>query len=165
VPKILPLFAVQRVLQNLLRERVSIRDSVTILEAMGEAAATIRNPILVSEYVRQSLRRMVVKPYLNAQGELPAFMVDPGLEQIVESAAEHGEQNSHLTLTPAAIRDVLQRVSRKVGDPAAPVVAVTGSGARYFFRQIAEPAIRNLFFISHNEIPSEIKVVSLGVIQ
>jgi len=165
VPKVLPLFAVQRVLQNLLRERVSIRDSVTILEAMGEAAVTIRNPLLITEYVRQALRRLVVKPYLNAQGELPAFIVDPALEQTVESAAEHGEQNSHLTLTPAAIRDVLNRISKKVGEPEAPVVAVTGSGSRYFFRQIAEPAIRNLFFVSHNEIPSEVKVSSLGVIQ
>jgi flagellar biosynthesis protein FlhA len=152
-------------MQNLLRERVSIRDAVTILEAMGEAAATIRNPLLISEYVRQSLRRVVVKPYLNAQGDLPAYMVDPALEQMVESAAEHGEQNSHLTLKPAAIRDILQRIAQKAGDPGAPVVAVTGSGSRYFFRQIAEPSIRNLFFVSHNEIPSEVKVVSLGVIQ
>jgi flagellar biosynthesis protein FlhA len=165
VPKVLALAVVQRVLQNLLRERVSIRDAVTILEAMGEAAVTIRNPLLISEYVRQSLRRVVVKPYLNAQGDLPAYMVDPALEHIVEAAAEHGEQNSHLTLKPAAIRDVLQRISQKVGEPAAPVVAVTGSASRYFFRQIAEPSIRNLFFISHNEIPSEVKVVSLGVIQ
>jgi flagellar biosynthesis protein FlhA len=165
VPKVLQLFVVQRVLQNLLRERVSIRDSVTILEAMGEAAVTIRNPVLISEYVRQSLRRLVVKPYLNAQGELPAYMLDPALEQMVEGAAEHGEQNSHLTLKPAAIRDILQRLSAKVGEPGAPVVAIAGSGSRYFFRQIVEPAIRNLFFISHNEIPSEVKVISLGVIQ
>jgi flagellar biosynthesis protein FlhA len=161
----LALATVQRVLQNLLRERVSIRDSVTIVEAMGEAAGTIRNPILISEYVRQSLRRIVVKPYLNAQGELTAWMLDPKLEQMVETAAEHGEQNSHLTLAPAAIRDILRRISQQTGDPEAPVVAITGSGSRYFFRQIVEPAVRNLFFISHNEIPSEVRVVSLGVIQ
>ena len=165
VPKMMPLSAVQRVLQNLLRERVSIRDSVTIVEAMGEAAATIRNPILISEYVRQSMRRIVVKPYLNGQGDLPAWMLDPKLEQIVEAAAEHGEQNSHLTLAPPAIRDILKRITQQVGDPEAPVVAIAGSGARYFLRQIAEPAIRNLFFVSHNEIPAEVKVVSLGVIQ
>jgi flagellar biosynthesis protein FlhA len=165
VPKMLPLSAVQRVLQNLLRERVSIRDSVTIVEAMGEAAGTIRNPILISEYVRQSMRRIVVKPYLNAQGDLPAWMLDPKLEQMIEAAAEHGEQNSHLTLAPPAIRDILKRISQHVGDPEAPVVAIAGSGARYFLRQIVEPAIRNLFFISHNEIPAEVKVVSLGVIQ
>src|SRR5215813_7077175 len=65
VPKLLPLAAVQRVLQNLLRERVSIRDGVTILEALGEAAATTRNPVLLTEYVRQALRRTIVKPYLS----------------------------------------------------------------------------------------------------
>jgi flagellar biosynthesis protein FlhA len=165
VPKLLPLAGVQRVLQNLLRERVSIRDSVTILEALGEAAVTIRNPLLVTEYVRQSLRRIVVKPYLNANGELPAYLMDPALERIVESAIEHGEQSSHLTLAPLAIRDIVQRISQKVGSPETPVVAVSSSASRYFLRQIAEPAIRNLFFISNNELPAEVRIISLGVIQ
>ncbi len=165
VPKLLPLAGVQRVLQNLLRERVSIRDSVTILETLGEAAATIRNPVLITEYVRQSLRRIVVKPYLNANGELPAYLLDPALEQMVESAIEHGEQSSHLTLPPQTLREIVNRISQKAGNPETPVVAIASSGSRYFLRQIAEPAIRNLFFISNNEIPSEVKIVSLGVIQ
>lgn len=164
VPKLLPLSAVQRVLQNLLRERVSIRDSLTIIEALGEAAVTIRNPVLITEYVRQCLRRIVTKPYVKSSGELEAFLVSPAIEQMVESAVEHGEQNSHLTLAPAAIRDILQRISQRVGSPETPVVAVTSSGSRYFFRQMAEHSIRNLFFISHNEIPVEVKIVSLGVI-
>ena len=67
VPKLLPLSTVQRVLQNLLRERVSIRDAVTIVEALGEAAVTTRNPVLLTEYVRQALRRIVVKPYLESE--------------------------------------------------------------------------------------------------
>ena len=165
VPKLLPLAGVQRVLQNLLRERVSIRDSVTILEALGEAAVTIRNPILVTEYVRQSLRRIVVKPYLNANGELLAYLLDPSLEHAVESAIEYSEQSSHLTLAPQAIREIVQRISQKVGNPETPVVAIASSASRYFLRQIAEPSMRNLFFISNNEIPAEVKVVSLGVIQ
>ena len=65
VPKLLPLATVQKVLQNLLRERVSIRDAVTILESLGEAAAMTKNPILLTEYARQAIRRMLVKPYLN----------------------------------------------------------------------------------------------------
>src|SRR5262249_53111607 len=65
VPKLLPLASVQKVMQNLLRERVSIRDAVSVLEALGQAAAATRNPILLTEYVRQSIRRSVVKPYLN----------------------------------------------------------------------------------------------------
>jgi flagellar biosynthesis protein FlhA len=165
VPKLLPLSAVQRVLQNLLRERVSIRDSLTIVEALGEAAATIRNPILITEYVRQCLRRIVVKPYVKSSGDLEAFLVSPAIEQLVESAVEHGEQNSHLTLAPSAIRDILQRMSQRVGSPETPVVAVTSSGSRYFFRQMAEHSIRNLFFISNNEIPVDVKIVSLGVIE
>jgi flagellar biosynthesis protein FlhA len=164
VPKLLPLSAVQRVLQNLLRERVSIRDSLTIVEALGEAAITIRNPILITEYVRQCLRRIVVKPYLKKTGELQAFVVGPSIEQTVESAIEHGEQNSHLTLAPQAIRDILQRITQRTGNPEAAVVAVTSSGSRYFLRQMVEHQVRNLFFVSHNEIPADVKIVSLGVI-
>ena len=165
VPKLLPLAAVQRVLQNLLRERVSIRDSVTILEALGEAAPTTRNPILLTEYARQSMRRQVVKPYLNSSGELPAYLLDASLEQTVESAVEHGEQNSHLTLGPTAIRDVLRRINLKAGNPETPVAVIASSASRYFFRQIVEPTMRNICFLSHNEIPVETKVLSLGVIQ
>ena len=165
VPKLLPLASVQRVMQNLLRERVSIRDSVTILEALGEAAVTTRNPVLLTEYVRQALRRIVVKPFLNSSGDLPAYLLDPGIEQMVETSVQHGEQNSHMTLSPPAIRDVLQRIGQKVGAPETPVAAIVSSSSRYFLRQMVEPAIRNLFFISHNEVPMETKIVSLGVIQ
>jgi flagellar biosynthesis protein FlhA len=162
VPKLLPLASVQRVLQNLLRERVSIRDAVSILEALGEAAPATRNPVLLTEYVRQAMRRAVVKPYLNRTGELQAWFLDPAIEHAVESAVEHGEQNSHLTLAPQAIRDILNRVSTRIAAPEMPVVTIVSSGARYFLRQIAEPAIPNLFFLAHNEIPAGLRVQSLG---
>ena len=97
VPKQLPLSAVQRVLQNLLRERVSIRDAGSILEALGEAALSTRNLVLLTEYVRQAIRRTVVKRYLDASGNLPAYFLDASIEQAVESAVQHGEQNSHLS--------------------------------------------------------------------
>jgi flagellar biosynthesis protein FlhA len=165
VPKLLPLSTVQRVFQNLLRERVSIRDAVSVLEALGEAALSTRNPVLMTEFVRQAIRRSIVRPYLSAKGELPAFFLDPALEQIVESAVQHGEQNSHITMSPQQIRDVLGRISRATGSPDAPVVVVVGTGARYFLRQLVESTLSNLFFVSHNEVPAEIKVNSLGMIQ
>jgi flagellar biosynthesis protein FlhA len=165
VPKLLPLAAVQRVLQNLLRERVSIRDAVSILEALGEAGASTRNPVLLTEYVRQALRRAVVKPYLSRAGELPAWFIDPAIEQAVESAVQHGEQNSHLALAPQNIRDILNRISSRIASPETPVVAITSSGARYFLRQIAEPSLPNLVFIAHNEVPPGLRVQSLGNIQ
>jgi flagellar biosynthesis protein FlhA len=164
VPKLMPLAVVQRVLQNLLRERVSIRDAVSILEALGEAASATRNPILLTEFVRQAIRRTVVKPYLNRAGDLPAWFLDPGIEQAVEAAAEHGEQNSHLALGPQAIRDILNRIAARVGSPETPMVAVTSSGARYFLRQMVETAIPNLFLVAHNEVPPGTRVQSMGTI-
>jgi flagellar biosynthesis protein FlhA len=165
VPKLASLAMVQKVLQNLLRERVSIRDAVSILESLGEAAAVTRNPVLLTEYVRQSIRRSVVKPYLNRTGDLPAWFLDPSIEQAVENAVQHGEQNSHLTLSPQAIRDIVNRISAKVMTPETPVVAVTSSGARSFLRQLVEPSLGNLFFLAHNEVPPGLRVQSLGNIQ
>jgi flagellar biosynthesis protein FlhA len=165
VPKLLPLSTAQRVLQNLLRERVSIRDAVSILEALGEAGASTRNPILLTEYVRQAIRRAVVKPYLNRSGDLPAWFVDPAIEQAVEGAVEHGEQNSHIQLAPQHIREILNRISARIQSPETPVVAITSSGARYFLRQLAEPTLPNLFFLAHNEVPPGVRVQSLGNIQ
>jgi flagellar biosynthesis protein FlhA len=153
------------VLQNLLRERVSIRDAGSILEALGEAATATRNTTLLTEYVRQAIRRTVVKPYLNRSGDLPAWFVDPSIERAVESAAQHGEQNSHLALAPEAIRGILSRVGNRVGSPETPVAAVTSSAARYFLRQIVEPSAPGLFFLAHNEIPPGVRVQSLGNIQ
>jgi flagellar biosynthesis protein FlhA len=165
VPKLLPLATVQKVLQNLLRERVSIRDASTILEALGEAALVTRNPVLLTEFARQSIRRMVVKPYLTPGGELPAFFLDPSIEQAIESSVEHTENTSHLGLAPQRVRDILDRIGRAAGSPDNPVVAVAGSGSRYFLRQMIEGPIPNLTVLSHNEIPSGVKVLSLGVIQ
>jgi flagellar biosynthesis protein FlhA len=165
VPKLLPLAAVQRVMQNLLRERVTIRDSVSILEALGEAAPTTHNPILLTEYVRQALRRLLVKPYLNAKGDLPAYILDGMIEQMVEGAVQHNEQGSHLNLAPQSIRDILGRISAAVGAAENPVAVIASSGSRYFLRQIVEPTLRNVAFLSPNELPIEVKVLSLGVIQ
>ncbi len=165
VPKLLPMAAVQRVFQNLLRERVSIRDACSILEALGEAAGTTRNPVLLTEFTRQSIRRALAAPYLSKSGEMTAWFVDSALEQMVEGAIEHGEHNSHVALSPQALREMLQAVSRTVGTPEAPVVAITSSAARYFMRQLVEAPCSNLFFLSHNEVPAGVRVLSAGIIQ
>jgi flagellar biosynthesis protein FlhA len=165
VPKLLPLATVQRVIQNLLRERVSIRDAVSILEALGEAGPATRNPVLLTDYVRQSIRRVVVKPYLNANGELPAFFLEQQLERFAEGGVEHGESNSSLVLAPNALRDLLDRLSRGVGPIESATVVITSSACRYFLRQAVESTVPNLYFLAHSEIPAGVKVISLGVIQ
>ncbi|MEI9977200.1 MAG: flagellar biosynthesis protein FlhA [Ignavibacteriota bacterium] len=165
VPKLLPLPTVQRVFQNLLRERVSIRDAASILEALGEAAGSTRNPILLTEFVRQAIRRAVVKPYLNKAGELPAYFLDAAVERTIEAGVEHGELNSHWNASPETMRGLTSRVDKSIPKPEAPVVLITGATARYFVRQILENTQPNLFVLSHNEIPPELKVISLGIVQ
>ncbi len=165
VPKLLSLASVQRVLQNLLRERVSIRDGASILEALGEAAAITKNPILLTEYVRQALRRSVVRPYVNTNAELHAYLVDPSLESLLDGSIEHGEANSLLNLPPRRIQEILERFRVVIGSHDGPVVALTGSSNRYFLRQITEGALSNLTVLSHSEVPPGIKVLAQGVIR
>ncbi len=163
VPKLLPLATVQRVLQNLLRERVSIRDAVSILESLGEAAGVTRNPVLLTEYVRQSIRRMVVRPYLNSTNELHACLIDPAIEGLIESAIEHTETNSAINLAPKRIHEIVDRIRAVIGSAEGPVIALTGSGTRFFLRQLTESSLPNLTVLSHSEIPPGIKVVSQGL--
>jgi flagellar biosynthesis protein FlhA len=164
VPKLLSFGVIQKVLQNLLRERVSIRDGVSILEALSEAAATTKNVVLLTEYTRQSIRRTVVKPYLNQKGELPVFFLDSSAEQTIESAVQHSDQNSILVLSPQLVREIAARIERKLERRETPTVIVTSSGARYFLRQMLEPSLPNIFPISHNEVPPGVKILNLGAI-
>ncbi|HTM49339.1 MAG TPA: flagellar biosynthesis protein FlhA [Bryobacteraceae bacterium] len=164
VPKLLSLAVLQRVLQNLLRERVSIRDAVTVLEALGEAGNMTRNPALLTEFVRQALSRAIVQPYLGPKGDLPAFFLDSSIEQAIESSVEHGEHASQLNLAPQRIREILERFAKRAQNLDGPVVAVCSTGARYFLRQLLEPSFRNVFVLSHSEIPPGTKVTSLGLI-
>lgn len=164
VPKLLPVAAVQKVLQNLLRERVSIRDATSIMEALGEAAAMTKNTTLLTEYVRQAIRRQVVKPYLNASGELAAYFLDPTIDREVEHAIEHTETVSHLNLAPDRARDIVDRLASSAGGVDSPMVLLAGSGSRFFIRQIGEVNLPNLTILSHAEIPPAMKVLSLGMV-
>jgi flagellar biosynthesis protein FlhA len=157
---------VQRVLQNLLRERVSIRDAVSILECLGEAASVTRNPMLLTEYVRQHIRRSIVQPHLSAGGELSAFFLEPGLETAVERSAEHGEHSSHLNLPPQRIKDLLDGAAATFGSEAGgPFVLIAGAASRGFVRQLLENRYPQLTVLSHGEIPPGIRVVNLGTIR
>jgi flagellar biosynthesis protein FlhA len=164
VPKLLPLGTVQKILQNLLRERVSIRDGVSILEAMSEGGSMTKNPTLITEFVRQSIRRTITKPLLTSNNELNAWLLQPELEQELESSVEHGEFNSHLNAAPARVRDLLTRCKNTFPNSMASAVILTGSNSRFFVRQLTEPAFPNLSIVSHSEIAPGIQVNSLGQI-
>lgn len=163
--KSVSLALVQRVIQNLLRERVSIRDASTIVEALSEASAISRNHVLLTEFVRQAIRRQVVRPYTSPNGALSAFFLDPVIEKRLESAVEHGEVVSHFSLSPSDIRDFLDRVQAGVGTGDTPCALVTSASVRFFARQMLESQLGNVFALSHSEIPPGTKLVSLGIIR
>ena len=141
VPKQLTLAAVQKIFQNLLRERVAIKDAETILEAMSEGSAMTRNIGLLTEYVRQAIRRSIVKPHLNMAGDLPAYFLESQIEQIIEGAIEHGEHNSHFALSPQQVKSVVDKLTQALLVTDAGVAVITSSGARCFLKQMTENAL------------------------
>ena len=165
VPKLLSLAAIQRVLQNLLREQVPIRDGLSIIEALGEASATTRNAVLLTEYVRQALRRTLVKPLLESNGELKAYFLDGSIEVTIEKAVEHSELTSVAALTPQVARDLISKAQRVLESPQNTAVIIASAGSRYFVRQYLEANFPNVHVLSHNEIPGGMRVQSLGLIQ
>ena len=105
VPKLLPMATVQKVMQKpAAGARLGFATPLYDYGSLGEAAAMTKNPILLTEYARQAIRRLLVKPYLNTAGELPAYFLDFAMEQAVEGAVEHGELASHLNLAPQRLR-------------------------------------------------------------
>jgi flagellar biosynthesis protein FlhA len=165
VPKLVPLSTVQRTLQGLLRERVSIRDAASILEALAEGASLTKNPVLLIEYVRQSVCRAVVRPYLNQAGDLAAFFVDPALEDTIRAAVEHTEVTTRLNLAPADLRSVLEKCRKCLGNLQGPAVVIAAAEVRFALRQICETSLPQVAVLSHAEIPANVRVVSLGLIQ
>jgi len=162
VPKMLSLSVIQRVLQNLLRERVPIRDGVTILEALSEGSQMSKNPVLLTECVRQAIRRLIVSSHLNPQGEVSAYLMEPSAEHVVEAAVEHSEHNSVLGLAPQVARDFVSRISRKFEKQESAAILLVNPGVRYFIKQLLETAFPDVTVLSHSELPPEIKVKSLG---
>jgi flagellar biosynthesis protein FlhA len=162
VPKMLSLSVIQRVLQNLLRERVPIRDSVTILEALSEGAQMTKNPVLLTEYVRQGIRRAIISAHVNQHSELAAYLVEPAAEHAVEAVVEHSEHNSVLGLAPQAARDLVGRITRRLERPDSSAVVLVNPSIRYFVKQLLETAFPDVTVLSHSEVPPEIKVKSLG---
>ena len=92
------------------------------------------------------------------------YFIEPRIEQAIESAVEHGEHNSMLGLKPDLARDIVNRLRARLDRSAASAVAVTTSGSRHFLRQLVETTMPNLMVLSHNEIPAEVRIRSLGVL-
>ncbi|MBF0178808.1 MAG: flagellar biosynthesis protein FlhA [Magnetococcales bacterium] len=167
IPHIITLGTLQKVLQGLLRERVSIRDMSTILETISDYARVVKQPAQLVELTRQSLARSLVTRYLDEDGRLSALILGADAENLVNEAIVDGEYGSYLSLAPRAagllmarIRESVDRIAAHVQQP----VIITGARARPFFKQAAEAVIPHLAVLSQNEIPTNIPVQSLGTV-
>ncbi len=166
VPKILSIGEVQKVMQNLLKERVSIRDAVTILETLADYGSYTKNTAALTEYCRQALGRSLCKPYQTDDGDLPVFTVSPDLEKSIQDGVVQSEQGSYLALEPRQAKDIMNRFRRTVetaGSAANPVI-LCSPGIRMYVRQLLERFLPNVAIVSHSEIPPSIRVLSLGMV-
>lgn len=166
VPKVLSIGEVQKVLQNLLKERVSIRDAVTILETLADYGAYTKNTLTLTEYCRQALGRSICKAYQTEDGDLPVFTISPDLEKCIGDGVVHSEQGSYLALEPRQAKDIMTRFRRVVetaGSAGNPVI-LCSPNTRMYVRQLLERFLPNVAILSHSEIPPSIRVLSLGMV-
>jgi flagellar biosynthesis protein FlhA len=167
IPKLMSLGEVQKVLQQLLREQVSIRDMGTILETLVDAASFNKNPIALVEAVRHTLGRALIRPLLNDKGELKVVTLDSAIEE--ECIRGSNLQPSQASSTPQQLtlaRRVLDGLRTNFGKEisTAPPVLLCSSPGRYYLRRLLEPFIPRVVVISPGEIPPLTPVQSVGVL-
>jgi flagellar biosynthesis protein FlhA len=168
MPKLMSLGEIQKVLQQLLREQVSIRDLGTILEAMVETANTNKNPVVLVEAVRHSLGRALIRPLLNDRGQLKVVTLDSAIE---EECMRNSTQNSSLAgggaLQISVAQKVLAGLRAMLGDQVviAPPVLLCASPGRFYLKRLLEPFIPKISVISPSEIPPTTQVQSLGAVR
>jgi len=168
VPKLMSLGEVQKVLQQLLREQVSIRDLGTILEALVETATTNKNPVALVEAARQALGRALIRPLLDDKGELRVVTLDSGIEEECMRAANAQSGNlSSGGLQISVARRVLESLRGSFGDQVrdAPPVLLCSSPGRFYLRRLLEPFVPKIIVISPSEIPAMTLVQSVGIVR
>ncbi len=162
VPNVLPLGTVQRVLQNLLKERIPIKDMITILETLLDHGQRVKDPDMLTELVRQALSRVISRQYMLPDGTLPVFTLDPRYERDILQSVEEGTG-----LSPQLMQRLLRGLETTLKDDnlknIQPVL-VCSPQIRRHLRDIADRVMPSLVVLSSNEISSNIKLYSLGMV-
>ena len=168
VPDLLHVSDIQKVLQNLLRDQVSIRDLVPILEALEVNSRITKDIDTLTEYSRLALARSICKSNLGPDGSLPVLTLNPQLEQILSNSIQQTDQGAFVSLEPGVASKILQNVHDHVerhGAQGVQPVVLTSSKVRLVFRRLIERKLPNLQVMSYNEvIPPSTEVRSLGLI-
>ena len=165
VPGVVPWGTLQKVLQNLLREQVPIKDLMTIIETMSEYTMQIRDADVLTEYVRQDLGRTVTRGYLGDNNLLYVMTLDPKLEELINNSIQRTDHGAFLSLDPNIVYAMVEKIkqlSEKFTIMNARPVLLGVPIVRFHLRRLLERFIPRLVLISHNEIPPSVKVQSLG---
>lgn len=167
VPKLLGVGDIQKVLQNLLKEGISIRDLVTIFETLADYAATSRDTDILTEYVRQSLKRAISNKYFGDSETTTVVTLDPKVEQMIMNSIKQTEQGAYISLDPAITKQILgateaeiQKLENKGQSP----IIITSPIVRMYFKKLTNDYFKDLIVISYNEIDSDIELKSVGVV-
>ncbi|MBO2520336.1 MAG: flagellar biosynthesis protein FlhA [Firmicutes bacterium] len=167
VPELLTVGEVQRVLQNLLREGVPIRDLVTILETLGDFARATKDQIFLTEKVREALARQISKQYTNDQGYIPVITLDPAWEQEIADALQHTDRGLTIALAPERVEAFYDGLSRAVERAAAAghqAVVLCSPVIRAAVRKLVARVLPRLAVISYNEVAPNAQVQSVGMV-
>ncbi|MFO7985589.1 MAG: flagellar biosynthesis protein FlhA [Desulfatiglandaceae bacterium] len=167
VPNVLPLGAVVRVLQNLLKEQVPIRDLLTILETLADWGPAIKDPDLLTEYVRQSLRRTISNLYQSSEGDISVLTLDQSIEKSIAETVQQSDQGSFLPLEPNLAQTIITRLGQsieKFTEINRHPVMLCSPQIRPHFKKLVERFVPDLAVLSYNEIVRSAKIQSIGTV-
>ncbi|HWT76774.1 MAG TPA: flagellar biosynthesis protein FlhA, partial [Mobilitalea sp.] len=167
VPKLLNIGEIQKVLQNLLREGISIRDLVTIFETLADYAPTTRDSDVLTEYARQSLKRAISNKYFPSNEMTSVVTLDPKVEQEIMGSVKQSEQGAYLTLDPSVTREIIDSVQtevHKLEELGKNPIVITSPIVRMYFKRLTQDYFKDLVVISYNEIDSNVELQSVGMV-
>lgn len=166
-PKLLSLGEIQKILQNLLKEGVSIRDLLTIFETLADYAASTRDTDLLTEYVRQSLKRVISNRFFPQNETTSVVTLDPKIEQEIMASIKQTEQGAYLNLDPdrtKAIIDATGKELNKLENLGKAQIVVTSPIVRMYFKRLMDDYYKDMVVISYNEIESNVELQSVGMV-
>ena len=168
VTRLVPLQKLTEILRRLIQEQISIKDLRTILEALSEWAQTEKDTVLLTEYIRSSLKRYISYKYSMGKSTLSVYLLDPEIEDMIRGSIKQTSAGSYLALDPDSSQLILTAM-RKIVTPAPagaqPPVLLTGIDVRRFTRKLIEGEFPDLAVVSYQEIVPEIKIQPLGRVQ
>lgn len=166
-PKLLGLGEIQKVLQNLLKEGISIRDLLTIFETLADHAVVTRDTDVLTEYVRQSLKRAISAKYFPANEQTSVVTLDPKIEQEIMNSVKQTEQGAYLTLDPERTKLIMKSVETEVAkleNLGKNPIVITSPIVRMYFKKLTEDYFRDLIVVSYNEIDANVELQSVGMV-